>query len=93
MSKKKNTLVQQKTDLVDETALFKRVSAIIEKRKHRAGSFVNREVTLMYWEVVKQISSVLLGGERAEYGKRIIATLSQQLIKRYDNGYVTLKRR
>ena len=49
MSKKKNDLVQQNLELVDEAALFKRVSAIIEKRKYQAASFANREVTLMYW--------------------------------------------
>ncbi|MCL2793516.1 MAG: hypothetical protein FWD87_10565 [Spirochaetaceae bacterium] len=39
---------------------------------------VNREVTLMYWEIGQFVGSALLGGTRAEYGKRIVATLSQQ---------------
>ena len=34
MSKKKNVQVQQTAKIVDEAALFKRVSAIIEKCKH-----------------------------------------------------------
>ena len=34
----------------------------------------------MYWEIGKYVGSVLLGGERAKYGKQIGATLSQQLI-------------
>ena len=34
---------------------------------------------LMFWEVGKHIGSVLLGGERAEYGKRIVVPLAQQL--------------
>jgi hypothetical protein len=36
---------------VDEAALFKRVAAIIENRKYRAGAYANREVILMNWEV------------------------------------------
>jgi len=32
----------------------------------------------MYWEVGQYVGSVLLGGVRAEYGKRIVATLAQQ---------------
>ncbi|MDR1013420.1 MAG: PDDEXK nuclease domain-containing protein, partial [Coriobacteriales bacterium] len=64
---------------INETALFERVSAIIENRKSRAGAYANREVTLMYWEIGKYVDSVLLGGERAEYGKKILATLSRQL--------------
>ena len=35
----------------------------------------------------RYIGSVLLGGERAEYGKQILATLSQQLIKKYGNSF------
>ena len=67
-------------ELVDEKQLFKRVSTIIEKRKHRAGSFVNREVIIMYWEIWQHIGSVLLGRERAEYGKRIVSALATQLM-------------
>ena len=66
---------------INETTLFNQISKIIEKRKNRAGMYANREVTLMYWEIGRYIGSVLLGGERAEYGKKILATLSQQLKK------------
>ncbi|MDR2561889.1 MAG: hypothetical protein LBC63_08995, partial [Holophagales bacterium] len=54
---------------VDENTLFARVAEIIENRRSRAGAYANREVTLMYWEIGRHIGSVLLGGERAGYGK------------------------
>jgi predicted nuclease of restriction endonuclease-like (RecB) superfamily len=41
----------------------------------------------MYWEVGHNIESALLGGERAEYGKRIVATLSHQLTDKYGNSF------
>jgi hypothetical protein len=47
MSKKKQELEKQ-PPAIDETVLFENVKAIIEQRKDRAGSFANREVTLMY---------------------------------------------
>jgi len=72
---------------ISENSLFAHISKIIEKRKNRAGMYANREVTLMYWEIGRYISSVLLGGERAEYGKKIVVTLSQQLVKRYGSSY------
>jgi len=72
---------------INETTLFNQISKIIEKRKNRAGMYANREVTLMYWEIGRYIGSVLLGGERAEYGKRILATVSQELIKKYGSGF------
>ena len=71
---------------VDEKSLFTHVAEIIETRKRRAGSFANREVTLMYWEIGRYIGSVLLGNERAEYGRQILVTLSQQLVERYGNS-------
>jgi predicted nuclease of restriction endonuclease-like (RecB) superfamily len=83
VSKKEDSLIAQKTVTVDEAALIERVSAIIENRKSRAGTYANREVTLMYWEVGQFINSVVLDGERAEYGKRIVSTLSTQLAERY----------
>ena len=72
--------------MIDEGSLFARVSEIIENRKARAGAYANREVTLMYWEIGQYIGSIMLDGERAEYGKRIVAALAQQLTERYGNS-------
>jgi predicted nuclease of restriction endonuclease-like (RecB) superfamily len=84
---KKKIALPLNTSQIDENSLFTYVSKIIEKRKDRAGMYANREVTLMYWEIGRYIGSVLLGGERAEYGKKILATLSQNLIKKYGSGF------
>ena len=72
---------------VDEAALFQNVSTIIENRKYRAQSRVNQESVLMFWEVGHAIGTVLLGGERAEYGKRIVVPLAQQLQDKYGQGF------
>ena len=76
---------------LDESQIFERVAKIIETRKSRAGALANCEVTLMYWEVGQYIGSVLLGGERAEYGKRIVAALAQQLTEHYGNSFERTK--
>jgi hypothetical protein len=36
---------------IDAHLLFEQVVKIVEKRKRQAGSFANREITLMYWEI------------------------------------------
>jgi len=72
---------------IDEALLFERVSAIIESRKSQAAAYANREVTLMYWEIGQYINSFLLGGERAAYGKQVLATLSQELTAAYGNTF------
>ena len=63
------------------------VSAIIENRKFRAQAQVNREITLMYWEVGIHINSVILDGERAIYGKNILSTLSTKLTEVFGNSF------
>ena len=82
LSEKENGLM-----LVSEEELFANVVAIIENRKGRASAATNSEATLMFWEAGYYISSVLLGNERATYGKRIVATLSSQLEKRYGSSF------
>lgn len=71
----------------DDAQIFERVASIIETRKIRAGSYANREITLMYWEVGHYINSVVLDGSRAAYGKRIVATLSSQLEVKYGKTF------
>jgi hypothetical protein len=85
-----DTIITQQTVImagVDEATLFERVVAIIENRKRRAGAYANIEVTLMNWEVGRYVGSVLLGGERPEYGKKILATLSQELVGKYGKSF------
>ena len=80
-------IVNNKTEILDETVLFEKVAAIIESRKSRAASYANSEITLMYWEVGKYINSVVLDFKRAEYGKNIFATLSRKLMTKYGKSF------
>jgi len=75
------------TPHVDETQLFQRVAAIIEGRKAQASAYANREVTLMFWEIGQYINSVLLGDERAAYGKQIVKGLAAQLRAQYGSSF------
>ena len=72
---------------IDGNALFERVSSIIENRKMRAQSQANQESVFMFWEIGKYTGSILLGGERAGYGKQIVVTLAQQLQEKYGSSF------
>ncbi|MFN5139406.1 MAG: YhcG family protein, partial [Pseudanabaena sp.] len=48
---------------------------------------INAEITLLYWQVGDRIQTEILQRQRAEYGKQIIATLSQQLTQTYGKGW------
>jgi len=87
MIEKENELSVQNRKNIDESLLFRYVSSIIENRKYRAQTQANQESILMFWEIGKYINSVLLGGERAGYGKQIVVTLAQQLQRRYGNSF------
>jgi effector-binding domain-containing protein len=72
---------------IDEHLLFEQVVKIIENCKRQAGSFANQAITLTYWKIGAYIGSVLLGGERAKYGKHIVVTLSHRLIGTCDRVF------
>ena len=82
-----NERIVKNDGTIDETALFERIAAIIESRKSRAGVYANREVTLMYWEIGHYIKVAVLDNSRAEYGKKVVSTLSQKLVKKYSNSF------
>ena len=61
---------------------------IINQTRNRVAVNVNAELTLMYWHIGERINREVLGNERAEYGKQIVATVSQQLQTEYgDKGF------
>ena len=78
----------QLTDTEQESIIFSNIAQIIEKRKFNAVSVANGQIVLMFWEVGTYINSVILGMERAEYGKKILSTVSTKLVATYGNPFV-----
>ena len=74
-------------DIVKNVALFEDIKSLIEQTKQNVAVLVNSSLTLMYWHIGKKINDEILENKRAEYGKEIVATLSQQLQKEYGKGY------
>lgn len=74
--------IQQHTHFI-----FKGLESIIEKARIKVAVFLNAETTLLYWQVGNYINQQLIGESRAEYGAKIIATLSQQLTLHFGKGY------
>lgn len=67
--------------------LLSDVSGLIESAHVRAAAAVNSELVLLYWNIGKRVREELLGGKRAEYGKRVVERLAQYLTERYGRGY------
>ena len=63
------------------------IKKLIEKSRQNVALAVNAEITLLYWHIGKRIKTEILGNERAEYGKKLIAGLSKQLTLEYGKGW------
>lgn len=47
---------------------------LIESAKAQVAVTVNSAMTMMYWHIGDRINRELLGGERAAYGRQVIAS-------------------
>lgn len=72
---------------ITNNSLFEQIRNLIEQTKNNVAIAVNSSLTMMYWHIGKLINDEILQNKRAEYGKEIVATVSQQLIKQYGKGY------
>lgn len=71
-----------------KSSLIVRVSEIIESARGAIARAVNIEMVGAYWLIGKEIiEEEQKGKTRAEYGKRIIEKLSQELTEKYSNGW------
>ncbi len=67
--------------------LLKQLRELIENTRQRVASIVCDETTQMYWNVGNAINTFVLQGNRAEYGKQIVATVSRQLAEEFGSGF------
>ena len=77
-----------KNDTIDEKHLFSNISSIIEKRKFSVVSVANSHIILMFWEIGRYINQNILEDERADYGKKILSTVSTKLATQYGKSFV-----
>jgi hypothetical protein len=63
------------------------VRTLIEQAREATARAVNSALVLLYWHVGDRIRRDVLKEKRAEYGKEILGTLSQELTAEYGRGY------
>jgi predicted nuclease of restriction endonuclease-like (RecB) superfamily len=73
-------------DMIRQT-ITEDVKQLIEQSKTKVALAINAEISLLYWQVGNRINNEILGNERAEYGKQVIQTLSNQLTEEYGKGW------
>jgi len=67
--------------------LLSDLRGLIEETRAHVATTVNAALTMLYWRVGKRINKEILQGERAEYGKEIVATVSRHLVEEFGSGF------
>jgi len=73
----------------DDNKLFLEIKKLINERRSFVAQTVNETLSATYWHVGKIIKENVLDNKRAEYGKKIISTLSKKLTVEYGKGWST----
>ena len=74
-------------EIRESTLIVNDIKQLIVQSRQKVAITINAEITLLYWLVGKRINEEILKYSRAEYGKQIIATLSQGLTQEYGTGW------
>lgn len=77
----------ENVDNINIDVLYERIVILIENAKKNVVNTVNNEMTLLYWNIGKDITDNVLNNQKAEYGKAVIRELSQKLTLEYGRGY------
>jgi predicted nuclease of restriction endonuclease-like (RecB) superfamily len=67
--------------------LLQDLKSLIEQGRTQAFAAVNSAITATYWHVGKRINEEVLQGERADYGKQVIASLAKDLVQQYGKSF------
>jgi predicted nuclease of restriction endonuclease-like (RecB) superfamily len=92
---KKNRIVTTKplaqlkaiAPIINETKLLADLRSLIQTARQRVATVANSTQTMLYWHVGCRLLKENLQDGRAEYGKRILATVSQQLTVEFGQGF------
>ena len=78
---KKNILIHT------EQALLTELARLIEQSQQQVVAQANSTLTMLFWQVGNRINEDILQNKRADYGQRIVPTLSAQLEARFGRNF------
>jgi predicted nuclease of restriction endonuclease-like (RecB) superfamily len=70
-----------------ENILFNEITQLIEQNRHILYKQINSTTVSLFWKVGRRINTEILQNKRADYGKRIVVTLSRQLTEKYGRNF------
>lgn len=73
--------------LAKPSRLLADLRQLIDEARAQVAQTANSTLTMLYWEVGQRMRDEVLNHARADYGQKIVATLSQQLVPLYGRGF------
>lgn len=70
-------------------ALLNELRGLIESARDHVAQTASTTLSMLYWHVGLRVRREVLKNERAEYGERIVSTLSTQLVTEYGQAFGT----
>lgn len=75
------------TNAQETAQLLSSIQTIIERKSQQAAIYLNNSINQLYWEIGCHIIGHIQYEVYSDYGKRTLATLSQELTARFGKGY------
>ncbi len=72
---------------IDETALLADLRNLIQSARQRIAVVANSTTTLLFWHLGRRLLNENLQDERAQYGERILATVSRELTVEFGRAF------
>lgn len=74
-------------EMPESRKLLQSIISLIDTARTNVALAVNSELTLLYWNIGKQINEDILKNSRADYGKSILLELSKELTIQFGAGF------
>ncbi len=85
--KKPSELTAADAAQLSDPALLTDIRQLVETARQQTARAVNSGLVGLYWQIGRRIRKNVLGNDRAEYGKQILQTLSEELTRDYGRGF------
>ncbi|MBC8527398.1 MAG: DUF1016 domain-containing protein [Candidatus Cloacimonetes bacterium] len=67
--------------------IFGKISNLIEQARKKVATTINQEMVFLYWNIGKTIKEEMIKSDKAEYGSKIVQSLTALLVPKYGRGY------
>ena len=86
-AKKKPRAVTKAAQPAGSTPLLADLRGLILAARQNVARAIDSGLVTLYWQIGQRIRQDILQEKRAEYGERIVATLSRQLVADFGRGF------